>query len=70
MADTSSADLRCVHALSLGRKLLTEQSEKSWDLLVVLRCSSLLRLSVLQKVLQRVIDAVFGASRELFGRYG
>lgn len=70
MADTRSADLRCVHALSLGQKLLTEQSEKSWDLLVVLSCSSLLRLSVLQKVLQRVIDAVFGALSELCGRYG
>ena len=67
MADTRSADLRCVHALSLGQKLLTEQSEKSLDPLVLLNCGLHLRLSVLQKVLQRAIDAVFGGESAAWG---
>ena len=70
MADTRSADLRCVLALSLGQKLLTEQSEKSLDLSVLLSCISLLRLLVLQKVLQMAMDAVFGALSQLRGCYG
>ena len=67
MADTRSADLRCVHALSLGQELLTEQSEKSLDPLVLLNCSPLLRLSVLQIVLHAAIDAVFGGVSTAWG---
>ena len=67
MADTKSADLRRVHALILGKKLLTEQSEKFLDQLVSLVCGLYLRLSVLQKVLQRVIAAVFGGESTAWG---
>lgn len=70
MADTRSADLRCVHALSLGQKLLTEQSEKSLDPLALLNCGLRLRLSVLQKVLQRAVGVVFGAASTAWGRHG